>query len=167
MSSIESAYSGSLATASDRLNSALSAASSKYSSFAATPTKGTLESISVIASSKLQEALSLASAQYSSAKLAVGATPTPAHQQYLQDAQRRYYEAIGIAHERYSEFVTAASAAIYGTPTPFLSSIASAASDAVYGSPTPLLSSISNAVSEAVHGTPVRFSSGRCRSRRW
>jgi len=99
-SSIESAYSGSLAQASGKLDAALSAASGSYSSLSsvassAMPTRNSMGYVSSLASSRLQDALSAASAQYSSAKVAVGATPTPAHQQYLQQAQRQYYEAMG------------------------------------------------------------------------
>jgi len=113
-SSIESAYAGSKAAASARLDSALKAVSAQDHSLSAAsnpiPTPDPPASISSLASSRLQDALSTASAQYSSARTAVGAIPTSSHQQYLQEAQRRYYEAIGIAHEQYSEFVSAATA---------------------------------------------------------
>ncbi|KAL8786401.1 MAG: hypothetical protein Q9213_002817 [Squamulea squamosa] len=101
------------------------------------PSQGVLESISAIASSRLADSLGAASAQYSNVKAQVGATPTPAHQQYLNDGQRKYYEAVGLAHERYSDFLTAASNAVYGTPTPTLHGLYSSASGALLGTPTP------------------------------
>ncbi len=151
-SSIESAYAGATAAASSRLEAAVSAASAQYSSVSksAIPTQGALESISSVASVRLQEALSQASGQYSSAKTALGATATPAHQQYLNQAQRSYYEAVGFAHEQYSDFITAASGAVYGsTATPALSSMSSAASEALYGSPVPAYQSLLDAASSS------------------
>lgn len=101
------------------------------------PTQGVLESVSSVASSKLSEALSAASAQYSSVKTAVGATPTPASEKLLSQAQQQYYIGIGMAHERYSEFVAAASSAIMPTSTPLHQSLYTAASSGIYGTPTP------------------------------
>ncbi|KAF7158639.1 hypothetical protein CNMCM5623_003699 [Aspergillus felis] len=74
--------------------------------------------ISSVASSKLSEGLSLASAQLAGVRAT--ATPTTAVEQnrILLDAQRRYYEAVGMAHDHYSAFVSSASQAVYGTPTP-------------------------------------------------
>lgn len=74
--------------------------------------------ISSVASSKLSEGLSVASAQLARARAT--ATPTTAVEQnrILLDAQRRYYEAVGMAHDHYSAFVSSASQAVYGTPTP-------------------------------------------------
>jgi len=60
--SIESAYSGSLNAASQRLQDALSYTDS-VSSVLSSPTQGALESISSVASSRLAEGLSQASAQ--------------------------------------------------------------------------------------------------------
>ena len=115
-SSIESAYAGAQVAASSRLDAALKAASAVSKS--TIPTQGPLESISSVASVRLQEALSIASAEYSSVKTAVGATPTAAYQPYYKQAQRSYYEAIGFAHEQYSDFLGAASRAVAPTPTP-------------------------------------------------
>merc|ERR1712000_494513 len=110
-SAIQSAWDGSQADASSRLDAALSGASSQYSALSSqmAQTQGPLASISSVASSRLQDALSAASDQYSSAKTAVGATPTPVHQQYLNSARRSYYEAVGYAHEQYSDFLNEAS----------------------------------------------------------
>lgn len=86
-----------------------------------------------MASLRLADSLSAASAQYSSVKTAVGATPTPVHQQYLAEGQRRYYEAVGLAHDRYSEFLLAAKSAVGATPTPVHKSLANAASESIFG----------------------------------
>ncbi|GFF28850.1 hypothetical protein IFM46972_02465 [Aspergillus udagawae] len=87
--------------------------------------------ISSVASSKLSEGLSLASAQLAGVRAT--ATPTTAVEQnrILLDAQRRYYEAVGMAHDHYSAFVSSASQAVYGTPTPtgHLEQMASKASE--------------------------------------
>ncbi|KAK5379064.1 hypothetical protein LTR20_009727 [Exophiala xenobiotica] len=150
LSSIESAYSGATAAANSRLESARSAVPSKYSALhkaaaSALPTTNPLRSVTAMASSALQDSLAAASAQYSKAKVAVGATPAPAHERYLKEAQKNYYAAIGMAHEQYDDFVKAASSAMYGTPTPVLSSMSSAASAAVYGTPVPAYQSLVNA----------------------
>ncbi|KAL8762672.1 MAG: hypothetical protein Q9184_001379 [Pyrenodesmia sp. 2 TL-2023] len=137
-------YEAFLSEASQRYSSLINAADSQR--VAATkavsgayygPTQGLLESISAVASSRLADSLSAASAQYSNVKVSVGATPTPAHQQYLNEGQRKYYQAIGLAHERYSEFLSAASSAVYGTPTPAYQGYYSAASESLFGTPTP------------------------------
>ncbi|KIV92977.1 hypothetical protein PV10_04227 [Exophiala mesophila] len=143
--SIESAYSGARAAASSRLDAAaleyssLSTAASK-----ALPTTNPLDSVAAVASSALQESLSMASLQYSKAKDAVGYTTAPAHQRFLQEARKNYYAAVGLAHEQYTEFVAAASTAVYGEPQPVLSSISSAASVGIYGTPLPAYQSLIN-----------------------
>jgi hypothetical protein len=105
---------------------AISAASERYGSVAESlPTvapvfekvEDAYASISAIAASRLSEGLSVASAQYQSAKIAVGAEPTPASQAYLASAQQAYYQGIGYAHDQYSSFVGAASSAVGATPT--------------------------------------------------
>lgn len=105
--SVESAYFAAVQAANGRLSTAF-----------APKTQDTYASISSVAASRLSEGLSAASAQYQSAKIAVGAEPTPVHQQYLASAQQAYYQALGVAHGRYSEFITAASSAVAPTPTP-------------------------------------------------
>ncbi|KAM3416609.1 hypothetical protein BST61_g8200 [Cercospora zeina] len=96
-------------------SNALQAANSRY--YSAFPTQGYLESISSLASSRLAEGVSAAQEQHQSAKIAVGAEPQPVHQQYLASAQAVYYQALGLAHGRYNEFVEAASGVIAPTPT--------------------------------------------------
>ncbi|CAK4031044.1 Hypothetical predicted protein [Lecanosticta acicola] len=107
LSSAESAYSAAIAAASDGYKSAFP-----------TTTQNLYESISSVAASRLSEGVSAASDQYKSAKKAVGAEPTPVHQQYLASAQKAYYEALGVAHGRYSEFLDAASSVVGATPSP-------------------------------------------------
>lgn len=127
LSSADSAYSGAIAAASSRLDAA--AASLSSVSNAAFPTQGHLESISSVASANYQAALAAASSQYSSAKVAVGATPTPAAQRYLDDARRSYYEAIGYAYAQYDEYTGQASSAIYGPPAGSVESATSVAAE--------------------------------------
>lgn len=104
-----------LSSAQDAYSGALQAASSRY--YSAFPTQGYWESISSVASSRLADGVSLAQQQYRNAKVAMGVQPTPAHQQYLTSAQAAYYQALGLAHGRYNEFVDAASSVIMPTPT--------------------------------------------------
>lgn len=77
-----------------------------------------LESISSVASSRLQAGLHEASAQLSNLKASIAPTPTSNQNPIFLDAQRRYYEAIGLAHDQYSAFVTSASKVIYAKPSP-------------------------------------------------
>ncbi|KAH7392422.1 hypothetical protein DE146DRAFT_140542 [Phaeosphaeria sp. MPI-PUGE-AT-0046c] len=107
---IEKAYSDSVDAASDRLQYALQYTES-VKSYAAGPTQGYFESVSSIASSRLSAGLSQASAQFSQ--------PT--------GVSRQYYEAVGLAHARYSEFVGAASSAVYGPQQGTVESLASVA----------------------------------------
>ena len=87
------------AAASSRLEAAVSAASAQYSSVSksAIPTQGALESISSVASVRLQEALShgIFRTVLKCSRQHWVQQPTPAHQQYLNQAQRSYYEAVG------------------------------------------------------------------------
>ncbi|KAL5434920.1 hypothetical protein PMIN07_008624 [Paraphaeosphaeria minitans] len=116
---VEKAYSDSLAAASERLDAALQYTES-VKSYAAGPTQGYFESVSSIASSRLSEGLSQASVQFSY---------QPTGSPVLDGARRQYYEAIGLAHARYSEFLGAASTAVYGSEQGTLESLASVASD--------------------------------------
>ncbi|KAL9104618.1 MAG: hypothetical protein Q9163_000483 [Psora crenata] len=133
-----------MSDASSRYSSLIDAASGQHASATRAaseaiygPSQSPLGSISALASSRLADSLNAARAQYEGVKSIAGATPTPVHQQYLQEGQRKYYEAVGLAHERYSEFINNAKAAVYGTPTPVHQSLASAASEQIYGTPTP------------------------------
>lgn len=115
LASIESAYSGSLQYATEKLESNINAVR-------ATPKPsdavGPLAQISSIASSRLNQGLSLASEQLAQVHQTATKTNSPALEPFVLDAQRRYYEAIGLAHEHYTAFVSTASGAVFGSPTP-------------------------------------------------
>ncbi|CAG8104538.1 unnamed protein product [Penicillium nalgiovense] len=116
LSSIESAYSGSVKYATDALESKLRAVHAT-----STPSNaGPRAQISSIASSRLNQGLSLASEQLAQVQppATTGRLPHGDLEPFVLDAQRRYYEAIGLAHDHYSAFVSTASGAVYGAPTP-------------------------------------------------
>jgi len=92
--SVESAYSEAVKAAEKHYKTALAGSPFAHS------TQGAYASMSSIASERLAEGLSAASAQYQSAKIMVGAEPTPVHQQYLASAQAAYFQGVGIAHDR-------------------------------------------------------------------
>lgn len=110
LSSIESAYSGAVEHASKEFESRIGAIMPTHTS------AGPLAHISSVASSRLREGLSLASEQL--ALHTIPATTSVGMQPFVLDAQRRYYEAVGFAHDHYSAFVSTASEAVYGTPAP-------------------------------------------------
>ncbi|KAJ5485498.1 hypothetical protein N7539_005486 [Penicillium diatomitis] len=110
LNSIESAYSRAVRYASKEFDSRLGVVW-------ATPTPtGPLAHISSVASSRLSEGLSFASDQL--AQHTKPASSSAGSQPFVLDAQRRYYEAVGLAHEHYTAFMSSASDAVYGTPTP-------------------------------------------------
>ncbi|KAJ5621340.1 hypothetical protein N7528_006123 [Penicillium herquei] len=113
LSSIESAYSGAVKYATDDFESRIAA-------IKATPTTtaGPLVQISSIASSRLSEGLSAASEKLAHIQPIPSPTSSAGLQPFVLDAQRRYYEAVGLAHDHYTAFVSTASQAVYGTPTP-------------------------------------------------
>ncbi|KAJ5663499.1 hypothetical protein N7507_004230 [Penicillium longicatenatum] len=112
LSSIESAYSGAV-------NYATKEFDAKIAAVRATPTPaGPLAQISSIASSRLSEGLSVASEKLAHIQPIPSQTNSAGLQPYILDAQRRYYEAVGLAHDHYTAFVSTASHAVYGTPTP-------------------------------------------------
>jgi hypothetical protein len=117
LSYFEKAYSDSVAAASERLSNAMQYTES-VKSYAAGPTQGYFESVSSIASSRLSEGLSQASAQFAA----------PQSTGVADSARRQYYEAVGLAHARYSEFTDAASSAVYGPQQGTIESLASVAS---------------------------------------
>ncbi|KAJ5888705.1 hypothetical protein N7495_008746 [Penicillium taxi] len=112
LSSIESVYSGAVQYVTDELSSQIDA-------ITATPTPtAPLAQISSIASSRLSEGLSLASEKLAHIQPIATEPSSFGQQPFVLDAQRRYYEAVGLAHEHYTAFVSTASKAVYGTPTP-------------------------------------------------
>ncbi|KAI2617212.1 hypothetical protein GGS26DRAFT_410972 [Hypomontagnella submonticulosa] len=156
-SSVSNAYFGAVASANSRLNAAMTAASEGVYGTPTTkwipgmPTVPSVdwERVQSIAQQNLDNSVKWASEQYEAAKVAIGAAePTPST--YLEGAEKRaeklldqakynYYAGVGIAHARYSEFLSAASTALSSltaTPTPTniqesASSIASVASESV------------------------------------
>ncbi|TRX91115.1 hypothetical protein FHL15_007903 [Xylaria flabelliformis] len=95
-----------------------------------------------VAQQRFQDSVEWAAERYESAKVAVGAAePTPST--YLQEAEKKaeklldqakhnYFAGIGIAHARYSEFLSAASTAVSSlTATPTPTNIHESASSAV------------------------------------
>ncbi|KAI1844523.1 hypothetical protein JX266_009410 [Neoarthrinium moseri] len=134
-SSASSAYFGALSGANSRLNDALTAASKGVYG---TPTTGWApemptipsvdwEHVQSIAQQNLQDSVNWAGEQYESAKVAIGlAEPTPSTaaervDKLLDQAKHNYYAGLGVAHARYSEFLSAASTAVSSltaSPTP-------------------------------------------------
>lgn len=134
LSMMDKAYSDSVSAASEKLSAAMQYTES-VRSYAAGPTQGYFESVSSIASSRLAAGLSQASAQFSS-------QPTGGP---LDSARRQYYDAVGLAHARYAEFVDSASKAAYGPKEGSFESMASVAS----ASGASIASAISNGAQSA------------------
>ena len=142
LSSVSAAYSAATASASSRLGDAYVAASKGIYGTSTTqvlPTFVDWASIESVASERLREGKEWVESQYELAKIAVGlATPTPTSStdKLYEQAKLNYYAGLGMAHARYSDFLSAASSAfssLTATPTPTdfagsASSIVSAAS---------------------------------------
>ena len=153
LASVTQAYSKAMASASVRLDKALKGASKQI--YKSTPTETfkilptavpvpnipsvDWERIQSIAAQRLEQGQSWAAEQYESAKIAAGlATPTPSTpsehvQKALENARHNYYAGLGVAHARYSEFLSAASSALNSmtatpTPTDFVGTASSVAS---------------------------------------
>ncbi|KZM26183.1 uncharacterized protein EKO05_0000433 [Ascochyta rabiei] len=150
LSGFEKAYSDSVAAASSQLHAALQYTESAKS-YAAGPTQGYFASVSSIASSRLSEGLSQASAQFST-------QPTSG----IDSARRQYYEAIGLAHGRYSEFLGAASSAVYGpqqgTAESF-ASVASASASSIASAASVSAASAASGVSDTVNSAAANAQS--------
>ncbi|KAK5989683.1 hypothetical protein PT974_07938 [Cladobotryum mycophilum] len=155
--SISSAYDKAVAAASSKLSDAADAASSGVlgtpTATQATPTPVDWARVESIAAQRLNEGKLWAELQYQSALIAMGlATPTPTSptEKYYEEAKYHYYARIGLAQDRYSSFIAAASSAwssVTATPTPTniagsASSMASAASKSAV--------SVANVAGEAV-----------------
>ncbi|VUC38037.1 unnamed protein product [Clonostachys rosea] len=147
--SVSAAYDNAVAAASSQLDSVVSAASAGIKGTTTEEPKPTSivdwqKKVESIAAQRLNEGRVWAEIQYQSAIIALGlATPTPtptsnAEKLYSQ-AKMNYYAGIGLAQERYSSFLAAASSAmssLTATPTPTptdfagtLSSVASIATE--------------------------------------
>lgn len=176
LASVTSAYSDAMASASSHLDNALKVASDKvYGTPTAQnkilPTSLALPTVPAvdwahvesIAAERLRQGRAWAEEQYESAKIAAGlATPTPSTpsehvSKMLENARHNYYAGIGVAHARYSDFMSAASAAVSSmtaTPTPTdlagtASSIASVASESAASAASAASSAASAAASAA------------------
>lgn len=136
LSYFEKAYSDSVAVAQERLEAALQYTDS-IKSYAAGPTQGYFESVSSIASVRLSEGLNQASAYLSQ--------PTGV----ADNAQQQYYQAVGLAHARYSEFVNAASTAVYGSKEGTAESLASVASASAASAASVVAEAAGSAVTNA------------------
>lgn len=146
--SAESAYSEAVEAAGSNYKTALAGSPFAYS------IQDAYGSISRIASERLAEGLKAASAQYQSAKIMVGAEPTPVHQQYLMSAQAAYYQAVGLAHDRYSSFLQEASNAVGATPTPAYQAYLAAAQSTYSTALAAVSSNMEKLVSSASHHIP-------------
>lgn len=130
LSSVSAAYDQALAAASSRLKDFADAASAGVygtpTPVPATPTQAHWSRVESIAAERLNEGKLWAELQYQSALIALGlatATPTPTNavEKYYEQAKYNYYAGLGVAHDRYNNFISAASSAwssLTATPTP-------------------------------------------------
>ncbi|KAG8416397.1 hypothetical protein J3458_006986 [Metarhizium acridum] len=140
-SSVSAVYDGAVSAASKKLDDAVAAASSGVYNTAPTPTKSNnlpdWKKVESIAAQRLREGKLWAEIQYSSVLIALQlATPTPTSpsEKYYEQAKYHYYAGLGMAQDRYSSFMAAASsawssvtAAPTPTPTDFVGSVSSMA----------------------------------------
>ncbi|PHH78697.1 hypothetical protein CDD80_6435 [Ophiocordyceps camponoti-rufipedis] len=125
MASVSAVYGSAVAAASQKLDGAVSAAS-RGAYGTPTPTSGlgslSWEKVESMAAQRLNEGRLWAEVQYQSALMALGAaTPTPSADNVAEKAKFRYYAGLGIAQDRYTSFLAAASSAwssVTATPTP-------------------------------------------------
>ncbi|KAH8176672.1 transcription factor hoxa13 [Sarocladium implicatum] len=172
-----------LASVSAAYDFAIAAASTKYDQAVGTPTATASPAmvdwnkVEEIAASRLNEGRLWAELQYQSAVIALGlATPTPssASDKYLDQAKRNYYAGLGVAQDRYSSFLDAASSVMSSmtatpTPTDFAGRASSAAAaaresaesiahlaeeavESAYAAAGDKVASVANAVDESIAG---------------
>ncbi|KJK94469.1 hypothetical protein H633G_01674 [Metarhizium anisopliae BRIP 53284] len=143
-SSVSAVYDGAVSAASKKFNDAVAAASSGVYNTAPTPTKSSnlpdWKKVESIAAQRLSEGKLWAEIQYQSILIALQlATPTPTSpsEKYYEQAKYHYYAGLGMAQDRYSSFMAAASSAWSSvtatatatpTPTDFVGSASSMAS---------------------------------------
>ncbi|KAG6263031.1 hypothetical protein E4U49_002624 [Claviceps purpurea] len=139
-SSVSAAYGGAVSAASQKMNEAVAAASSGIFSAAPSPTKSSnfpdWNKVESIAAQKLKDGRLWAEIQYQSVLIGLGAatpTPTSNSEKYYEQAKYHYYAGLGLAQDRYSSFMAAASSAwsmstATPTPTDFVGSASSLAS---------------------------------------
>lgn len=174
LSSVSAAYDQALAAASSRLKDFADAASAGvYGTPAptpATPTQAHWSRVESIAAERLNEGKLWAELQYQSALIALGlatATPTPTNavEKYYEQAKYNYYAGVGMAHDRYNNFISAASSAwssltATATPTPTpqaltdsamsMVSAAGQAAESAYSKATENVASAIEAVDESI-----------------
>ncbi|RFU76645.1 hypothetical protein TARUN_5585 [Trichoderma arundinaceum] len=173
LSSVSAAYDQAIAAASSKLKEVADAASAGvYGTPTATKASPTLvdwSKVESIAAERLNEGKLWAELRYQSALIAMGlatATPTAtsAAEKYYEQAKLNYYAGIGIAHDRYNNFISAASSAwssVTATPTPTpipltdsaisMASAAGKAAESVYSKATENVASAVEAVDESIN----------------
>ncbi|KAL7904719.1 hypothetical protein GGI35DRAFT_472212 [Trichoderma velutinum] len=172
LSSVSAAYDQAVAAASSRFQNVVDAASAGVygtpTTTQATPTLAHWSKVESIAAERLNEGKLWAELQYQSALIALGlatATPTStsATEKYYEQAKYNYYAGLGMAHDRYNNFVSAASSAwssLTATPTPTpqaftdsalsMASAAGKAAESAYSKATENVASAVEAVDESI-----------------
>lgn len=173
ISSVSGAYDQAIAAASSRLQEVVNAASAGVygtpTTTQAAPTLVDWSQVEAIAAERLNEGRLWAELQYQSALIAMGlatATPTStgAFENYYEHAKYNYYAGIGVAHDRYNNFISAASSAWSSatatpTPTPMaftdsalsMASAAGKAAESAYSKATGNVASAVDAVDETIN----------------
>ncbi|KAI6785357.1 uncharacterized protein J7T54_006999 [Emericellopsis cladophorae] len=124
LSSLSAGYDGAVAAASSRWNDVISGVKPTTTAPPAPTAYVDWSKVESIASQRLQEGRLWAELQYQSAVIALGLskpTPSSVPDKYLDEAKKNYYAGLGMAQERYSNFISAASSAmssLTATPTP-------------------------------------------------
>ncbi|KAL6834235.1 hypothetical protein J3E69DRAFT_326344 [Trichoderma sp. SZMC 28015] len=172
LSSVSAAYDQAVAAASSRFKDVVDAASAGVygtpTPTQATPTQAHWSKVESIAAERLNEGKLWAELQYQSALIALGlatATPTStsAAEKYYEQAKYNYYAGLGMAHDRYNNFISAASSALSSltatpTPTPMaftdsaisMASAAGKAAESAYSKATENVASAVEAVDESI-----------------
>ncbi|KAF3074728.1 hypothetical protein CFAM422_003096 [Trichoderma lentiforme] len=172
LSSVSAAYDQAVAAASSRFKDVVDAASAGVygtpTTTQATPTQAHWSKVESIAAERLNEGKLWAELQYQSALIALGlatATPTStsAAEKYYEQAKYNYYAGLGMAHDRYNNFISAASSAwssLTATPTPTpmaftdsamsMASAAGKAAESAYSKATENVASAVEAVDESI-----------------
>ncbi|KAL6867139.1 hypothetical protein J3F83DRAFT_740124 [Trichoderma novae-zelandiae] len=172
LSSVSAAYDQAIAAASSRFKGFADAASAGvYGTPAptqATPTQAHWSRVESIAAERLNEGKLWAELRYQSALIALGlatATPTPTNavDKYYEQAKYNYYAGVGVAHDRYNNFISAASSAwssLTATPTPTpmaltdsalsMATAAGQAAESAYSKATENVASAIEAVDESI-----------------
>ncbi|KAM0253904.1 hypothetical protein ACHAQJ_007079 [Trichoderma viride] len=173
LSSVSAAYDQAIAAASSKLQEVADAASAGVygtpTTTQAAPTLVDWSKVESIAAERLNEGKLWAEIQYQSALIAMGlATATPTStagvEKYYEQAKYNYYAGIGIAHDRYNNFISAASSAwssVTATPTPTtmaftdsaisMASAAGKAAESAYSKASENVASAVDAVDESIN----------------